>query len=256
MKKTIGILYICTGKYNIFWKNFYKSCENFLLSKEEYVKEYFVFTDAESIEYEERRSVHRIYQEALPWPYITLQRFKIFNRSKELYEKVDYLYFFNANMLCVKNIAEDFLPPKGKELSFLEHPGFFNKKKEEFTYERSMNSLAGIKEYEGKYYFAGGLSGGEKKAYLEMCTILEENIDEDLRRGKIALWHDESHLNRYAIDHQDTVYTLSPAYGYPEGWNIQFDAKIVIRDKTKYGGHSFLRRKQTWLQKCLGKLIK
>lgn len=31
MKKSIGILYICTGPYYLFWEDFYNSCEkNFL----------------------------------------------------------------------------------------------------------------------------------------------------------------------------------------------------------------------------------
>ena len=27
----LGILYICTGKYDIFWEDFYKSCEKYFL---------------------------------------------------------------------------------------------------------------------------------------------------------------------------------------------------------------------------------
>ena len=27
MKKSIGILYICTGPYYLFWEDFYNSCE-------------------------------------------------------------------------------------------------------------------------------------------------------------------------------------------------------------------------------------
>lgn len=47
MKKSIGILYICTGPYVLFWKDFYKSFqEKFLVDFE---KRYFVFSDAEEI---------------------------------------------------------------------------------------------------------------------------------------------------------------------------------------------------------------
>ena len=47
MTKSIGILYICTGPYVLFWKDFYESFEkNFLPS---YEKRYYVFTDAEEI---------------------------------------------------------------------------------------------------------------------------------------------------------------------------------------------------------------
>ena len=40
----IAILYICTGKYVVFWKDFYQSFEKKFLKKSEV--EYFVFTDA------------------------------------------------------------------------------------------------------------------------------------------------------------------------------------------------------------------
>lgn len=72
----IGMLYICTGKYTVFWPEFYRSFEEKFLPGCE--KEYFVFTDAPAIEYEDAPRVHRIYQEAYPWPYSTLKRFSIF----------------------------------------------------------------------------------------------------------------------------------------------------------------------------------
>ena len=253
--KKIGILYICTGKYNIFWKSFYESCERYLLPYDDYKKEYFVFTDADSINYENESNVHRIYQKALDWPYITLMRFKIFNTSKKFYKDVHYLYFFNANMLCVDEINEDFLPDKNKKFAFLQHPGFYNKTVEEFTYERTPQSLAYVKEGEGKHYFQGALNGGEKEAYLSMCEELEQKIDEDLKNGIVALWHDESHLNRYAIDHERLITALPPSYGYPEGWQLPFEKKIIIRDKNKFGGHDFLRNKSNRLTRILRKLF-
>jgi len=57
----------------------------------------------------------------------------------------------------------------------------------------------------------------------------------------MAVWHDESHLNKYAVEHEAEIKPLSPAYCYPEGWNLPFDKKIISLDKGKYGGHAFLR---------------
>ena len=254
--KKIGILYICTGKYSIFWKSFFESCEKYLFSRGKYKKEYYVFTDADYIEYEENTHVHRIYQKALDWPYITLMRFKIFNTARKFYEDVDYLYFFNANMLCVDEINEDFLPAHDKKFAFLQHPGFYNKTVDEFTYEKNSESLACVRSGEGKYYFAGGLQGGKKDAYLTMCEKLEQHIDEDLKKNIIALWHDESHLNRYAIDHEEDITVLPPSYGYPEDWELPFEKKIIIRDKNKFGGHDFLRNRSNRLMHVLKKLFR
>lgn len=105
----VGMLYICTGKYTVFWPEFYRTfAEKFLPGCE---KEYFVFTDAPAIEYEDAPGVHRIYQEAYPWPYSTLKRFSIFLTQEAALSKMDYLFFFNANLTCTETITEEeFLP--------------------------------------------------------------------------------------------------------------------------------------------------
>ena len=38
-----AILYIATGRYIVFWKDFHRACEKFFLPHHE--KTYFVFTD-------------------------------------------------------------------------------------------------------------------------------------------------------------------------------------------------------------------
>ena len=72
----VGILYICTGKYIVFWEEFYKSCQKYFLSDSECVKQYYVFTDVDKIYQEDVDvNIHRFYQEALPWPDIALKRY-------------------------------------------------------------------------------------------------------------------------------------------------------------------------------------
>ena len=78
----IAILYICTGKYDIFWKEFFESYEELFLPNSE--KEYFVFTDAEELYAEKNcERIHRIYQEQLGWPKDTLMRFHMFDTISE-----------------------------------------------------------------------------------------------------------------------------------------------------------------------------
>mgnify|MGYP001032491980 FL=1 len=105
----VGMLYICTGKYTVFWPEFYRTFNDKFLPNCE--KEYFVFTDAPAIEYEDAPGVHRIYQEPYPWPYSTLKRFSIFLTQETVLSKMDYLFFFNANLTCTQTITEEeFLP--------------------------------------------------------------------------------------------------------------------------------------------------
>lgn len=42
----IGILYICTGRYSIFWKKFYQSTEKSFMQGLPCIREYYVFTDS------------------------------------------------------------------------------------------------------------------------------------------------------------------------------------------------------------------
>jgi len=73
---------------------------------------------------------------------------------------------------------------------------------------------------------------------IKMSEELSKNIDEDFKSNIITVWRDEAHLDKYAIDKKIKI--LNPSYGYPEGRDLPFNP-IIIRDKTKYGGHNFLR---------------
>ncbi len=243
----IAILYIATGKYIIFWEKFFESAEmNFLPGIE---KEYFVFTDADPGVITSNGNVTVIPHEQLGWPYDTLMRFHIFSRIEDSLKDFDFIFFFNANMEFVQKIEADEFLPNGKTddgLLVTLHPGYHNQQKDKFPYERTqVNSKAFIGPSEGTYYFMGGLNGGIATKYLQLILTLKQNTQEDADNGITAIWHDESHLNRYMIGRNPKI--LTPDYGYPEGRNLPFTPKIIIRDKNNYGGHAFLRNEKPTL---------
>ena len=81
----IAILYICTGKYNQFFNDFYSSCESkFLKGRAD--KEYFVFTDDLSIS--NQKNVHLIERQCMGFPLDSLLRFEIFMTIKDKTSKV------------------------------------------------------------------------------------------------------------------------------------------------------------------------
>jgi hypothetical protein len=252
---TIGILYICTGKYKIFWKDFYLSCEENFISEAE--KHYFVFTDSPEIEFEQdNKNIHRIYQENLGWPNNTLKRYEIFLKSKEKISGLDYLFYLNANLLFIKKItAEEFLPQKQEKLVGCLHPGYYNKPVKKFNYENNPLSAAFINKEEGKFYFAGGINGGETKDFLETIKILNQNIKKDEQNKITAKWHDESYWNQFLNNRLASTKILSPAYLYPEGTNLLFQAKVLIRDKRNFGGHYSLRGKME-MKLILGRIYR
>lgn len=232
----IGILYICTGKYRIFWKDFYKSCEKHFLPG--YTKKYFVFTDAQN--FAPSPNVITYFQERLEWPFTTLLRFNCFLKAEKDFADCEHLFFFNANIKFLADITDDILPTDAEDgLLAVLHPGFYEKTNKEFTYDRTPSSTAYIEQGAGIHYFMGGFNGGTTTNYLALIKTLSSNIQTDLENNIIALWHDESHLNRYLLDKSPKI--LTPEYGYPEGLGLPFKPKVLIRNKNKYGGNDYLR---------------
>ena len=107
------------------------------------------------------------------------------------------------------------------------HPGFINQRG---SYETNRNSVACVFENEGKYYFAGGFYGGSRKEFIQLLETTCSQIAKDFTKNIIAVWHDESHLNRYFIDNEPTL-ILSPSYCYPENWNLPFHRRLLALDK-------------------------
>ena len=239
----IGVLYIATGRYITFWEVFFKSAEKYFIT--EATKHYFVFTDTQNpIKGEDTKRVKRIYQQKLGWPYDTLMRFDIFLKAEKELEQMDYIFFFNANIKFIGNIeVQEFLPIK-ENLLGVRHPIILDNRNM-FTYDRTPHSLAYMKEGEGYHYFMGSLNGGKTKNYLALIHTLAKNTKKDLENNIIALWHDESHLNRYFYDHKDEVRILP--IGYMESEKRKYEnienTKIILQDKGHYrfGGHKWLR---------------
>lgn len=227
----IAILYICTGKYKVFWKEFYESFErNFLPNCK---KTYFVYTDTKKLLYGDKDNVCLIPQKNLGWPDNTLLRFAFFTREEARWQDYDYTFFINANFYCVETITEEEFLPVEEELLAAEHASQHGRKPVDMTYDRNPASTACVQEDEGEYYCMGGLNGGKTPAYMEMVHSLKRNVEIDKAAGVVARWHDESHLNRYLIGRKD-VKILPPCYGYPEGWELPYEPKLLIRDKSKY----------------------
>lgn len=224
----IAVLYICTGKYNQFFRGFYESSERYFMKGIANV-EYFVFTDDMSLT--KARNVHLYKKRCKGFPLDSLFRFDMFLSIKEDLKAFDYLFFFNANTMFVSSVGLEFLPAN-EGLAAVVHPGFFRRPSFLLPYERNKTSTAYIAPHKKSYtYFMGSLNGGTYQAYMKLIETCSENTHKDYDRGFIAMVHDESHLNKYLSEHD--CLKLSPAYAYPEDWNLPFEAKIILRDKVK-----------------------
>lgn len=228
----IAILYICTGSYSVFWDAFHNSVNKYFLPQCE--KYYFVFTDSQILKGDNRTTF--IYKKCEGFPNDSLFRFRMFLQIENELEEFDYVFFLNANMLCIDYISSEEILPQDKDLLGVISPGYYCKNPRSFPYERNKLSRAYI-PYQKKrkyYYLMGGFNGGKTQAYIKLIKECCDNIESDYRNGIIALYHDESHINKFFFQHENSVKILSPIYGYPEGWKSDFMPKIIIRDKVIY----------------------
>ena len=151
----------------------------------------------------------------------------------------DYMFFLNANTKFMQKVDEEILPPDEIGLLVVQHLGYFNKNNLQFTYDRNPQTHAYIPYGTGKFYVMGAFNGGTREAFTRLIETIDAWADEDYAKGQIPVWHDESYLNRYILEHSYKI--LSPAYLYPEDWQIPFECKVLILDKRKFGGNAYMR---------------
>lgn len=241
----VGILYICTGKYSIFWDDFYTSCEKYFLPDSE--KKYFVFSDTLNAD-QCGENVRLIYQEKMGWPKDTLMRFHLFNSIEGDLLKSEYIFFFNANIIFNKRVGNSILRLNNQyaDLIVVSHPFFqWVKDPSQFPYERRKISRAYMNKKSGKVYAFGAFNGGKSGEYIKMVDELKFRIDGDLEKGIVAIWHDESHLNKYVWEYKGVLKILGCNYAFPQQHDLseKNDVFITVLDKNKFGGHDFLRDK-------------
>lgn len=221
----VGLLVVATGRYIDFVPPLIESARKHFCKGHQVT--YFVFTDR-SRSLPPAEDIVCLPHQRLGWPYDTMMRYHAYVNNRDLLATQDYLYACDADMLFVDSVGDEIF---GERVATL-HPGFFNKPRQQYSCEYDTNPLstACIHEWEGTHYFAGGFYGGSAAEVLKIVETNVANIDCDLEKGIIARWHDESHWNRYCIDHPPTV-VLSPAYCYPESWKLPYPKKLLALDK-------------------------
>lgn len=216
----IGMVVIATNKYIRFVEPLWASAKQHFMQGHDL--NMFVFTNQPDVP----AGTIRIEQEHLPWPQPTLKRYHIFSKHAAQLMSMDYLFYSDADMRFADTVGNEVLG----DLVATIHPGFYNKGRQEFSYECRPESTAFMAPHEGSNYFAGGFNGGKAANFLKMASTIKQRIDDDEKNGIIAVWHDESHMNKYLSQNPPTI-ALSPSYCYPESWNIPFTKRLLALDK-------------------------
>ena len=234
----VAITFIGTNKYLNFLPQYYENIkENFLPNTEKVI---LVFTDGDG---DFPNDVQYFNQEHLDWPYITLKRFEIINKARSVIEDCDWLVFIDADALVVDKVTEEeFFQDKPffgvhhpcHALGMQPHttvPGAYDQNKLSEAYVDLSDGLPPV-------YWQGCFWGGKVPQVCAMIDELEARVNRDLENNVIALWHDESQINKYFLEKGDEVHTFRPEYAFPEVFEEQcdFEPKIVhlAKDNSKY----------------------
>lgn len=237
-KKRVAICFIGTNKYLNFFETFYRSIKKLFLPDCE--KTIFLFTDGPVCEYPDVKTVAIEHQ---PWPFITLQRFETILKVEQELKEFDWFVYLDADMLVNTKISfADFFNTEKKWFG-VQHPGFLNGGG---TFEFRKKSKAAVNPATDDIstYWQGCLWGGKIEPVIELCKELSSRTNVDLQNNLIAIWHDESHLNKFYIENKQHVHTLNAGFAYPEKWQLPFRKNILHVHKGFPSPEEFLRSQQ------------
>ena len=225
--RSIAIIFIGTGKYVSFFKNFYATNVKLFLPNSH--KKYYVFTDNfEQSGVPLHDDIVVIDIEALQWPYSTLYRYKNINNIKKRLSVHSHVIYIDADMYVHAEINEKEFFDHNKPLFGVQHPGNYLNGIKPFA--KNADSLAYVSNSEDyNLYYQGCFWGGTIKEILSLVDTLSKRIEIDLEKNIIARWHDESHLNKYFIEKSHLVHKLSCGYAFPESLEekLKVDKKVI-----------------------------
>ncbi|XP_069497255.1 histo-blood group ABO system transferase 2-like isoform X2 [Ambystoma mexicanum] len=200
-------------------KKYVKFLQKLLLSAEKHFMvgrtvHYYIFTDqpkkVPTIHLRRGRSAHFLEIPAdQPWQDISMYRMEALSKMAKdrFYNEVQYLVCVDVEMVFKDHVGVEILG----ELVATLHPGYFTMPRYSLPYEHRPSSLAYISPAEGDFYYIGAIFAGTVVQIYQLANACNRAIIADKSKGIEAVWHDESHLNRYLVRHKPTK-VLSPEY--------------------------------------------
>lgn len=147
------------------------------------------------------------YKPRLGYPNETLMRYHTMLTKRETLSRYDNVFYSDADNLFVAPVAEEDVFSDG--ITATAHPGYVGLHGTPETNPRSTAYQPNVRTY-----FCGGFNGGTSVAFLRMAGEIVQAVNADDAKGVVALWHDESHLNRYLYDYPPAR-ILTPSFCYP-----------------------------------------
>lgn len=159
------------------------------------------------------------------WPEPTLWRYRFMLGIEATLREHDYVFYLDVDTEFIGAVGEEILG----DLVATIHQGCLSIPRQAYAFEQRELSRAYISPDEPATYCTGIFQGGRTAVWLDACRTMDAAMQADEANGICAIWHDESHWNRYLIDHPPTI-LLDGRYACDEGGLIP-DTRIKALHK-------------------------
>lgn len=253
-RPSIGVMTVATNRYIEYWAEMAVSADRHLFAGHRLVLH--VFTDQAERAREvastlKRTRVDIVEIAPLLWPDATLLRYEIFDAHRNaLAEEV--LVHLDADMVVARDTGPELTPNTWRGgIALVQHPGYRRPAlparltmyarhpriaAEDLllassygglgSWERDPRSRAFVVRRDRRRYVCGGAWMGRREALLPLIHELATRTRADLDEDRIAVWHDESHLNWFASRNNVTI--LGSEYCYAPGFRTLADLDPII----------------------------
>ncbi|XP_032823747.1 alpha-1,3-galactosyltransferase 2-like isoform X2 [Petromyzon marinus] len=235
---TVALTVFAVGKYVKFLERFLSSAEQHFMVGRHVV--YHVMTERPEavprLELPPGRSLRvGLVDKHSRWQDISMARMqKLGELLEDIAQEAQYVFCFDVDM--------EFQGPFGVEalgdLVAVLHPWFYKRPRSIYSFEGRPASTAFVMPADRLYYYHAAVFGGTPASVRHLVLSCSRTISEDRDRGVEALWHDESHLNRYLAAERRPTKVLSPEYSWDSKMVPAREVRIirlatVIKDYSK-----------------------
>ncbi|CAH6790899.1 A3galt2 [Phodopus roborovskii] len=234
---TIGLTVFAVGRYlEKYLKRFLESAEQHFMVDQSVV--FYVFTDRpEAVPHMTLGPGRLLRVEPVQgesrWQDVSMARMRTLYEALggQLGQEADYVFCLDVDQRFTGNFGPEALADLVAQL----HSWHYHWPRWLLPYERDKRSAAALSWGEGDFYYHAALFGGNVAALRKLTAHCALGQQLDRERGIEAVWHDESHLNKFFWLYKPTK-LLSPEFCWDLqiGWRTEIHHPRLLWEPKEY----------------------